>query len=847
MLKSIARGKWARKLVDYLMNISLKRLSENQKDYLKSKLSLKQKEFIKRFVGEQKYIVRMQVEEYKYKLLNLGFHEKAIEDLKKLTLDDSNELAHREACWELALWYADHRTLESAEIALSFLNKSLINETGSHRLFQGVLLQAELYQMLGKGKQAEEIINSNNKSQKQGDLLLANANLKNDLPTKLQWINRLMLLHGLAEIDLEKEGRQSNFLFDRLKTVSKNKKNIFVTKKKPLVSIIMPVYNSETVIKTALDSLLSQTWTNIELIIVDDCSTDRTIEIIDEYIELDTRIKLIKAEVNSGTYVSRNLGLKVAMGEFVTCHDADDWSHAEKIERQVLHLIDNPKLVANVSDQSRLTNNLLFYRRKQQRLYVFSNMSSLMFRRQKVKEKIGYWDSVRFSGDGEFVRRMKREFGEASVANICSGPLSFTRVSEYSLTENGPFGYYGYFFGARKEYVESFDNYHKQAVNLRYEFPQIDRPFAIPNPMQPSMNRLEKPRHFDVIIASDFRLSGGTTSSNLEEIKAQIQAGLRTGLVQMSSYQAKVTKEINYKIREIIDGSQVQMLVYGEKITCDVLIVRHPPVLHEIQKYIPEVKAKRICVIVNQTPKVDYGGDGAVAYDIGRCQENLERYFAQTGVWYPIGPLVRNTLIKQHAKEIKEIHLAEEDWVNIINTDEWKQKKKLPIGHSEIRIGRHSRDQYVKWPSNPAELLQIYPDSAPYEIHVLGGAKIPESILGFLPKNWRVIDFGDMDPMRFLAGIDVFVYYIHPECIEAFGRVIIEAMAVGVPVILPPSYKDLFRDAAVYAEPEEVKVKINILISDSEIYASQIAKALNYISDFFDYSSHISRLKIGEE
>lgn len=838
MLKRLITNKWMQKLIDHLIGIAMSRLTESQKQLIKNKLSLHQKELLKKLTKNQKYNVGSHIKEIKYKLLELGFVERALEDLRRLASDNSNPLAQREAQWELALWHADQHTLEDAHVAQSYLIEALKDENSKLRIQQGAILQAEILASLGNKQEARGLLSNILLSQRQGDLLLAAANLEEDVNSKLYWINELMKLHGLAEVVLESTLPSYKAPYDCLKT--KASQNAGDRGEAPLVSVIMPVYNSASVIETALKSLLTQTWNNLELIIVDDCSSDNTVSIVKEYMKKDNRIKLICAESNSGTYVARNIGLKAATGEFVTCHDADDWSHAEKIERQVVHLMRNPRIIANLTEQSRMTNDLLFYRRKQQRGYLSQNLSSLMFRREQVIDKVGYWDSVRFGGDGEFLRRLKKVFGEKAVECLHLGPLSFTRVSDSSLTENGPFGYHGYFYGARREYVEAFSYYHAHQTSLYYEFPQGNRPFAIPQPMYPK-SKLPGVRHFDVIIASDLRLTGGTTSSNVEEIKAQRQAGLKTGLIQMSRYQGSGARQINSKIRELIDGDQVQMLVFGEKVECDVLIIRHPPVLQELQLYIPEVKAKRICVIVNQTPKVDYGENGAIAYDIVRCQENLYRYFGQTGVWYPIGPLVRRTLEEYHTKELESIQLSKEDWVNIINLDEWKREKK--VRHDKkIRIGRHSRDQYVKWPSDPDEILQIYPDSDPYEVHVLGGANIPKSILGSLPKNWRVYEFGEMHPADFLSRLDFFVYYIHPECVEAFGRVIIEAMAAGVPVIIPPDYKGLFKDAAIYATPEEVKSKLRIIIENDEIKKNQVLKAYTYLEDFFSYNAHIRRL-----
>src|SRR5699024_577718 len=140
---------------------------------------------------------------------------------------------------------------------------------------------------------------------------------------------------------------------------------------------------------------------------------------------------------------------------------------------------------------------------------------------------------------------------------------------------------------------------------------------------------------------------------------------------------------------------------------------------------------------------------------------------------------------------------------------------------------RHTRDQYVKWPISKDELFKAYPNDPAYEIHVLGGASIPERLIGTLPDNWNVKDFGEIHPREFLRDMDVFVYYTHPKLIEAFGRVIFEAMAVGVPVIIPHNYELLFGEAAIYADSDEVQDKINMLMNDDTIYQAQVEKALD--------------------
>jgi len=101
-----------------------------------------------------------------------------------------------------------------------------------------------------------------------------------------------------------------------------------------LISVIMPSYNSERYIKETIDSILAQTYRNWELIVVDDCSTDETYSIIEEYSKNDCRIKCFRLDSNSGPGVSRNFALKKAKGNFISFLDSDDLWSREKLSRQ---------------------------------------------------------------------------------------------------------------------------------------------------------------------------------------------------------------------------------------------------------------------------------------------------------------------------------------------------------------------------------------------------------------------------------------------------------------------------------------------------------------------------------
>ncbi len=774
----------------------------------------------------------------KYKLCNLGFVEKAYEDINRLLLNTSNIAMKREAAWELSVWHANQNTPQDAYKSLEYL---LIVEDGEKdldRLRKIAILRAENLEILGSIEEAKQVIETALQSGVHPDLYLACANLETNLDKRMAWINRSLETVGISAIKIDTNLTASKNYYDQL-----NVKQSLTMKQHPFkVSVIIPVYNAEDVIQTSMRSILAQTWGNLEVIIVDDCSTDNTVQIIKEFVAADTRVKLIQPEKNGGAYVARNHALKVASGDFVTINDADDWSHPEKVATQVSFLLDNPHLMGCTSQQARTTNDLKFFRRGKPGEYIFSNMSSFMFRRKPVTEAIGFWDCVRFGADSEYIKRMKKVFGADCIVEISTGPLSFQRQSDGSLTGNSAFGFPGYFMGARKEYFEAQTYYHSIAEDLYYEFPQTKRPFPIPEPMWPKKEeKVDGRRHFDVIIVSDFRLDGGSNMSNLEEIKAHKNLGLRTGLVQMARYDYTPKKKINSKIRNEMDGDKVQMIVYGEQVSCDLLILRYPPILQEKQRYVPNIKAQEVIVVINQPPMSDYGENAKLRYQLSRSENHLQEYFGKKATWYPIGPLVREALHEYHSGDLTHINLSEENWSNIIDVQWWKRKNYEP-NRSVIKIGRHSRGQAVKWPSSSNDLLNIYPEEDNFEICILGGAEAPTNVLGYLPKNWNVIEFGQCQPKEFLADIDVFVYFTHPDWVESFGRVIIEAMAVGVPVIIPYSYKSLFGEAAIYAEPHEVKKKVKELMDNPTYYQTQVNIAHNYIEQYFGYSMHASRI-----
>jgi glycosyltransferase involved in cell wall biosynthesis len=101
------------------------------------------------------------------------------------------------------------------------------------------------------------------------------------------------------------------------------------------VSIITPMYNAEKTIEMTIDSVFSQTYSKWELLVVDDQSTDRSVDRVIPYTERDSRVKILQMPKNSGVASARNYGMKNARGRYVAFLDSDDWWKPEKLEVQL--------------------------------------------------------------------------------------------------------------------------------------------------------------------------------------------------------------------------------------------------------------------------------------------------------------------------------------------------------------------------------------------------------------------------------------------------------------------------------------------------------------------------------
>lgn len=592
-------------------------------------------------------------------LYNEGFTKRAVKDLQEQFEMTRNRYVKQAIGQELGLFFANKPGQAAAQVALYYLQQAERSEKNPNLRRQLAIMKAECQLRTGQREKAQETLHQALQFGEHRDIYLALANTEERNSRRLFWLNKVFTLHQRQPIQFGPVVLDEPSL--HYAHLSHAKAEVRKITEGPIVSVILPAYNAAERIHIAIESMLEQTWQSLELIIVDDCSTDETYDIAKAYAKEDDRITLLQTERNSGPYVARNLGLSRARGEFVTVNDADDWSHPEKLEVQVTHLLDNPGVVANTSELARLTEDFYFHRRGMRGSYIFSNMSSLLFRREEVVETLGYWDEVRFSADGEFKRRLIQAFGKEAVVDLKTGPLSLPEQSKGSLTGSTAFGYAGFFMGARKEYVDSFTDYHKRAETLYYP-KGGQRPFPVPYPMLP--NRKQGSRHFPVVLVANFYdMDEGRFLAIKKLIEKNKQLQLKTGLVQMYDYDVEKRKRTFHpELRQLIDGTSVEMLVYGEDVTSDLVLIHSVEAFQEKQDYVPKIDNRITAIVMDELPKVTYNGEEIRKYNLRQVLRRAMAYFPGELRVFPYEASIRKLLNRHYRRELGTITLAEEDW-----------------------------------------------------------------------------------------------------------------------------------------------------------------------------------------
>lgn len=520
-----------------------------------------------------------------------GYSSPALEELRNLYSDSAAQKELRFlAAWHSARWFYFTENYGQA-LKLSKFVRELSPQYLTDKT--ALLMHSFCLNKVGEHEEAGEVLKEFLRLKPDdADILLALSNLKESPLERLDLINQAYEKNGFLGVNLSDFNAPTCF-----HNLSASAPKVCDER---LVSIIIPTFNAGSRLEIAVNSLLNQSWQNIEVIVVDDCSTDNTTNIVEELIAKDHRVKLVRQERNGGAYRARNAGLKLAKGCYITTHDGDDWSHPQKIERQIRYLDENSKVMGVSTHWVRATEDLYFQHnwRLNTRLIHWSH-SSFLFRREAL-EKLAEWDEVIAGGDTEFIWRMQAEFGKEAFSKIVSEvPLAFALDDNTSLTRNKATHIKTMHNGLRHIYREACSWWHRQSVDS-FNIASIgERPFPAPKPL---VTRGDNSVKSKFVFISDFT-EEHNDPHDVNLIKFVIDRGAAVILYHIPNYGNKSQKLAN-SFFELLMHKNAEVCVFGMNVETENTVVLNPTLLDYVPENLASITSESVLIKSDSIEKV---------------------------------------------------------------------------------------------------------------------------------------------------------------------------------------------------------------------------------------------------
>lgn len=541
----------------------------------------------------------------------------------------------------------------------------------------------------------------------------------------------------------------------------------------PLVSVVMTTFQPGPEAVVAATSILEQSWTNLELIVVDDASGPQFDETLDSLAGLDSRVRVVRMPVNGGTYLARNAGIAAARGPLIAGQDSDDWSHPLRLERQAAPLLADPDVTASRCAAWTVSPDLVFHRRgywPERRCE-----GSLMVRTEAARSLGGYVRSRR-GADSEFVARLTATGG--TVVDVAD-PLWLTRIQPGTLSRSDFFP--AWHHPARGAFRASFERWHAQvkagAASAHADAAGVHIPdrFAVSAAERPPL---------DVLLVTDLRFDTPSLRMWLDVAAAGAARGMRVGVCQLDD-PLLTTSAVAAPCPRVVKADNLgtaELVTVGDEREVDLVVVTSPSLV-QLMPEVPMVGIRAARVVAVAPPRE---GPTGPLFDPGLCDAAISRGFGVVPTWLPVSGQARTDVVGM---------------VTALSPDE------LPVAIDETpwaapwRVRPRSRTQEV------VGFVAATPfDYARWDDDVAPRSKAAD-LRSFVNYRWSVpkkasealvLTDQDLPFESFLRQIDRLQVFSTDAV--AYARLTLEAEAAGVAIIeLEPSAETLRR-----ASPDEV-------------------------------------------
>ncbi|WP_087485870.1 glycosyltransferase family 2 protein [Brachybacterium massiliense] len=630
----------------------------------------------------------------------------------------------------------------------------------------------------------------------------------------LDKFNEVFRAHGLAEIDVSPGAEVP---FDGLTTrtppaelsqadaaAERTSGGDSLADDCPLVSVILTTFNPQPAeLLTSVRSIVNQTWRNIELLVVDDHSTEVPTTLFDELRAMDHRVRVIRMPQNGGTYLARNAGIQEAEGEYVTGQDTDDWSHPQRIEKQLRAFHGRQDLAGVVAAANRTDDRLVrtavgFL--PQRRCEV-----SLMFRRDDAVAMGGYLP-MRKGADSEFRERLMLHTGGA--VEELSDPLYMTRLSHGSLSR-ADFRH-GWTAPHRLAFSSAYRAWHGQKDGhleaLATGRAQVS-PFTAPRKISGQEATADA---LDVCFVADWRANGELERAAIDEIGAVIEAGANVGILHLDSpFSVAISpRALNPIVQAWINGGVVTQVMPDEDILVRLMIVRDPAVIDYARSTEMALQVERLLFIATDRPHDRT--DEWRTYDPSRVGRAARRLTGVEGSW-----VLEEGLEAEDFSRRFNVDCLDLDYPLVVS-ERYFARPVRQANELGLVVGRGNGQFVSDWPE-PDETQAAYLTDPAVDVRILGDSAGGQALLGLrrLPPTWTTFRNVEHDPIHFWRSVHVVFHFDRRSRGASRDRAIIEALAAGTPVLCSPRYERVFGNAVIGVDPQDAVLTYRKLLSES--------------------------------
>lgn len=583
----------------------------------------------------------------------------------------------------------------------------------------------------------------------------------------------------------------------------------------PLVTVAIASWQPDHTLRTAVQSILAQTWRNLEVLLIDDASPEQYQGIYAEIAALDPRIRLIRQERNSGTYVARNRALSEARGEYFTVHDSDDWAHPRRIEAQVRAMADG--VVASQCTGIRADDLMRFnfpgvpaYR---------TNESSLLFAVGPVREAMGFYDPSRKGADSEFSTRLRRVFGHEAFV-VLPEILTVIRLSPNSLSRSEFRA--GWRHPARVAYRRNFEAWHGRTTDMRLDPKGHSRKFPLPRRFH--LGHSPRTESFDFAFFGDLRQHSPLAVEAADEIVALANPGKPTAIIQADSFlrlSRHAVEPFPHPVEQALRDGIVEEIELGDSVAIDTLVILEPDLLQFLNPQRASLNVRRVVLVAATGP---IATDGLLAYRAEACEEVCLQVFGCNPEW-----LARDEVAAGQIGGIAGVRGTRlRCWPETVAAPHWWAPLRQEVGLADspkstaigfqvdIRLELEAQLQHYAGLNGPTVGVWLHD---------------PQGLVAPGLPDWNCFGPHSAEKATFLAQLDVWLKLEPASGHGTLPRDVLQSMAAGCIPLLDPSWQVQFGPAAAYATATDALEVAHALLANPEQRSAFLERGRAFVEE----------------